>query len=83
MSCARRSIPSSASPSCCASTASAALSDTEVVDYADLIHDAAGHLLAVINDILDISKMQSGKYALDAREVELDEILQAALAPSA
>ena len=56
------------------------LKDAEIVEYADLIHDAATHLLAVINDILDISKMQSGKYTLDAREVELDEILQAALA---
>ena len=37
------------------------LKDTEVVEYADLIRDAATHLLAVINDILDISKMQSGK----------------------
>jgi two-component system cell cycle sensor histidine kinase PleC len=56
------------------------LKDTEVVEYAGLIHDAASHLLAVINDILDISKMQSGKFALDAREVELEEILQVALA---
>jgi two-component system cell cycle sensor histidine kinase PleC len=57
-----------------------ALADAEVVEYADLIRDAATHLLAVINDILDMSKMQSGKYTLDAGEVELDEILQAALA---
>ena len=52
------------------------LKDAEIVEYADLIRDAATHLLAVINDILDISKMQSGKYTLDAREVELDEVLQ-------
>ena len=57
-----------------------ALTDAAVVEYADLIRDAATHLLAVINDILDMSKMQSGKYTLDTREVELDEILQAALA---
>ena len=55
------------------------LKDGEIVEYADLIRDAATHLLAVINDILDISKMQSGKYALDAREVELEEILQVTL----
>jgi two-component system cell cycle sensor histidine kinase PleC len=55
------------------------LKDTEVVEYADLIRDAATHLLAVINDILDISKMQSGRYTLDEREVELEEILQVAL----
>ena len=56
------------------------LKDTEVIEYADLIRDAATHLLAVINDILDISKMQSGKYTLDAREVDLGEILQVVLA---
>jgi len=56
------------------------LSGEQVIEYADLIHDAATHLLAVINDILDISKMQSGKYTLDAREVELTEVLRAALA---
>jgi two-component system, cell cycle sensor histidine kinase PleC len=56
------------------------LEDTEVVEYGDLIRAAASHLLAVINDILDISKMQSGKLALDAREVELEEILQVAVA---
>jgi two-component system cell cycle sensor histidine kinase PleC len=56
------------------------LNDAEVVEYADLIRDAATHLLAVINDILDISKIQSGKYALDAREVELEEVLQVTLA---
>src|SRR5262245_56522381 len=35
------------------------LNDAEIVEYADLIRDASTHLLAVINDILDISKMQS------------------------
>lgn len=56
------------------------LRDGEIVEYAQLINDAAGHLLAVINDILDISKIQSGRYTIDAREVNLDEILQAAIA---
>jgi two-component system cell cycle sensor histidine kinase PleC len=56
------------------------LKENEIVEYADLIRDAATHLLAIINDILDISKMQSGKYTLDTREVGLDEILQVSLA---
>ena len=53
------------------------LSKPEIADYANLIHDAAGHLLAVINNILDISKIQSGKCTLDAREVNLGEVLSA------
>jgi signal transduction histidine kinase len=56
------------------------LSSDQVAEYADLIRDAATHLLTVINDILDISKMQSGKYTLDAREVELPEVVQAVVA---
>ena len=55
------------------------LPDSEIVEYASLINDAAGHLLSVINDILDISKIQSGKYTLDNREFGLEEILQAIL----
>jgi two-component system, cell cycle sensor histidine kinase PleC len=51
-------------------------SDQEVVEYAHLIQDAASHLLAVINDILDISKIQSGKYTLNNREIDLDEIIR-------
>jgi two-component system cell cycle sensor histidine kinase PleC len=56
------------------------LPDDEIVEYANLIRDAAGHLLVVINDILDISKIQSGKYALDKQDVQLDEVLTACLA---
>ena len=55
------------------------LPDTEIVDYATLIHDAASHLLSVINDILDISKIQSGRYSLDTTEVNLEEIIEAVI----
>jgi two-component system cell cycle sensor histidine kinase PleC len=54
--------------------------DAEIVEYAKLINDAAAHLLSVINDILDISKMQSGRYTLDDREIKLDDILQSTYA---
>lgn len=53
------------------------LSPAQVADYASLINDAAGHLLAVINNILDISKIQSGKCVVDRREVSLGEVLSA------
>lgn len=55
------------------------LPDTEIVDYATLINDAASHLLSVINDILDISKIQSGRYSLDTSEVNLEEIIEAVI----
>jgi two-component system cell cycle sensor histidine kinase PleC len=55
------------------------LTPPETADYANLIHDAAGHLLAVINNILDISKIQSGKCTLDAREIDLAELLSASV----
>jgi two-component system cell cycle sensor histidine kinase PleC len=47
----------------------------EIVEYAQLIQDAASHLLSVINDILDISKMQSGRYSLESQDISVEEIL--------
>lgn len=58
------------------------LPDAEIVEYAKLINDAAGHLLSVINDILDISKLQSGRYTLDASEISVDDVLQLAYTAS-
>ncbi len=55
------------------------LQDDDIVQYSHLIHDAAGQLLAIINDILDISKMQSGRYTLDHSEISLDDILVASV----
>jgi two-component system cell cycle sensor histidine kinase PleC len=52
------------------------LNDSEVVEYARLINDASCNLLAIINDILDISKIQSGHFRLDSHEVNLDEVLE-------
>ena len=56
------------------------LSDGEVVEYARLIHDASCNLLSIINDILDISKIQSGHFRLDSHEVNLDEVLEGVVA---
>ena len=58
------------------------LPDSEIVDYATLIHDAASHLLSVINDILDISKIQSGRYSLDTADVNIEEIIQSVISQS-
>ncbi|MGE0698366.1 MAG: sensor histidine kinase [Hyphomicrobiaceae bacterium] len=52
------------------------LDEAEIVEYARLIQDASSNLLAIINDILDISKIQSGHYRVDMTEVHLDEVLE-------
>ena len=40
------------------------VSDDKVLEYADLIQDSGRHLLAVVNAILDLSKIESGSFAL-------------------
>jgi len=55
-----------------------AVDPKQTVDYANHINSAAEHLLAIINDILDISKLQSGRFQLQPRDVDLEEILRSA-----
>ena len=45
-------------------------------DYATDIHGAGKHLLALINDILDISKAEAGKLELHAEPVDLVELVK-------
>ena len=44
-------------------------------DYLDKIQAAADHLLGIINNILDIAKIEAGKLELESRRFELGEIL--------
>jgi cell cycle sensor histidine kinase DivJ len=48
-------------------------------EYADLIHDAGSHLLDLINDVLDMSKIEAARYELDLRRLDAREPVQAAL----
>ena len=44
-------------------------------DYCQSIGDSGRHLLAVINDVLDISKVEAGKLQLHLEDVDLPELL--------
>lgn len=62
------------------------LTDEQVIEYATHIHESAGHLLNVINDILNLSKIQSGRIQLQPAVFELKDLVMktvAMLAPKA
>jgi two-component system cell cycle sensor histidine kinase PleC len=47
--------------------------------YAKDISESARHLLAVINDILDMSKIEAGRYELEKREAAVADLVDACL----
>jgi len=49
-------------------------------DYADSIHEAGGHLLDLINDVLDVSKIEAERYELSIERFDAREAVSAALA---
>lgn len=52
------------------------ISEQELVaGYLDKIHSASGHLLSLINDILDMSRIESGKIQIAEDEVSLLEVI--------
>ena len=49
------------------------------VEYADLIHESGSHLLDLINDVLDMSKIEADRYELALEPLDVREPVQAAL----
>ena len=57
--------------------AAAHLQDTECVrNYLNKISTASDHLLSIINDVLDMSRIESGKMALNVSENSFADIVQ-------
>lgn len=48
--------------------------------YADNIHEAGGHLLDLINDVLDVTKIEAERYTLSMERFDAREVVSAAMA---
>jgi cell cycle sensor histidine kinase DivJ len=49
-------------------------------EYADLIHQAGQHLLELINDVLDVSKLAAARYELSLESFDARDVVSAAMA---
>jgi len=54
------------------------LGEAHYEEYVDLIHQSGRRLVSMVNDILDLSRIESGEYTLDLEEVDLRQVFEAA-----
>jgi len=60
-----------------------AVGDNRYCEYAGHIHESGEHLLELISDILDLSRIETGKLVLRFEEVRIPDVIAAAIAKAA
>jgi len=45
-------------------------------EYADLIHSSGQHLLGLVNDLLDLARIEAGKFELHGESVSVDGLIE-------
>ena len=55
------------------------LGSDRYLEYANDIHQSGNYLLGVINDILDMSKIEAGRYSLDIEKIDLCPLIKEAV----
>lgn len=52
---------------------------SKYAEYADLIHDSGQHMLDLIGDVLDMSKVQAGKYELNYGMFDMADVIRSSV----
>jgi two-component system, cell cycle sensor histidine kinase PleC len=52
------------------------IENEQYLEYAGSIHDSGRHLLQLINEILDLSRIEAGRYELHEEPVRLSELIE-------
>ena len=51
------------------------IKNKQYADYVNYIHDSGQHLLSLINDILDLSRVESGKQTLTEEKINIQKLI--------